>query len=716
MKTRLLIGALLVAGCANDTDTRTTDMAKQESTGAQPPIAEQRQQQVGVDGNVREDEYYWMRDDKREDPDVLAYLNAENAYLAAQMGHTETIQATLYQELVSRIDPDESSVPSRHGNDYYYVRYEPGKEQAIHARRIGAVDGPEEILLDENVLGEPYEYYRVGGLDVTKDDQWLVWAEDTVSRRQYDIRFKNLKTGEVLDTKISGVTTSLALADDSRTLFYTRRDPETLRAHQVWRHVIGTSPSDDQMVYDETDSTFSIGVYKSRDKRHIMIYAGSTLSTEILTMPADNPASNPTPFLPREADHEYQIDPLGDVAYVLTNWNAPNFRIMRAPLGAGADKNSWEEVVAHRDDVLIGDFDVFDNYLVVEETKAGVLQLQIIPLNGSAPSYVKSDEPAYVAVIGDNPNTDTDVLRYEYSSLTTPDTVYDLNLTTGERTELKRDFAGDDFDRSRYRLERVYAKARDGEKVPVTMLMQKGAEADGTNPTYVLGYGAYGSWYEPEFRSDILSMVDRGFIFAIAHIRGGSEMGRRWYDDGKLFNKLNTFYDFIDVGRYLVGEKWADPSKIVGMGRSAGGLLIGAVANMAPETYSVLVTEVPFVDVMTTMEDETIPLTTFEYDEWGNPADQKYYDYMLAYSPYDQVEAQDYPHLLVSTGLWDSQVQYWEPAKWVARLRRLKTNDNRLLMYTDMNAGHGGGSGRYERQRDTAREFAFILDTLGIES
>ena len=715
MKKLAVAMVLFSAGCATETPQQTTDTMKQRED-VTPPIARQIRKEIPAHDDTRVDEYYWLRDDERKSEEVLAYLRAENEYLESQLGHTTKLQDTLYEELIERMQPDETSVPSRHGDYYYYQRFEPGKEQAVHARRKGNLDAPEEILLDENVLGEPYEYYDLGSYEVSDDDRWLVWTEDTVSRREFTVKIKNLQSGEMLATEIPGVSSSFALAADSKTLLYVKKEPETLRTYQVWRHVIGTPLSDDALVFEEKDSTFAIGVGRSRDKRQMLLYSFATLSTEIGSMSADDPSGTFRPFLPREPNHEYSFEPLGDVGYIATNWQAPNFRIMRAPLADSADKRGWEEVVAHRDDVLIEDFTVLDEHLIVEETRRGIKQLQVVPLDGSEPFYIKADEPAYVAEIGDNPNTDTHVLRYDYSSLKTPDTVYDLNLKTGERVERKRDFAGKGFDPSRYRVERVYAKARDGVEVPVTMLMQNDARADGTRPVYVLGYGAYGSWYEPDFRADILSLVDRGFIFAIAGIRGGQEMGRAWYEDGKLLNKKNTFNDFIDVARYLENSGWAHPDKLVGMGRSAGGLLIGAVANMAPDAYDVLVTEVPFVDVMTTMEDESIPLTTFEYDEWGNPADKEYYDYMLSYSPYDQIEAKAYPHILVSTGLWDSQVQYWEPAKWVARLRRMKTDNNRLLFYIDMNAGHGGGSGRYERQRDTAREFAFILDTLGLSS
>lgn len=708
-----LMVALLLGGCAAELPPQDENMTKQEAATA-APVAAVRPKNIPAHGGHRADEYYWLRDDRRKDPDVLAYLEAENAYLKAQLGHTDGLQKTLYRELVERMDPTESSVPVRHGEHYYYERYEADQEQPLHARRLGGLHGREEILLDENQLGADHKYYDIGNYEVSDDDRWLVWTEDTVSRRVYDVRFKNLTTGETLPDKIAGAGTSLAIAADNQTLFYVKKEPKTLRTHQVWRHRLGGPTDEDVLVYEETDSEFWISVWRSRNQRHIMLYSASTLSSEVSHLPADEPGASFQALLPRAAEHEYDAEPLGEFVYLRSNRNAPNFRIVRAPLANVADQSSWQELVGHRSDVLLEDFTVFEDYLVTEETRAGIKRLQIVPLDGSDPSFVETDDPVYVAVIGDNPNTDTEVLRYEYSSPITPATVYDLNLRTGEREQRDQEFAGSDFVADRYRVERAWATVRDGTRVPVTLLMLADTKPDGTHPAYLLGYGAYGAWYEPDFRADDLSLVNRGFVLAIAHVRGGQEMGRRWYDDGKLLNKKNTFTDFIDVARFLVDSGWAHPRKVVGTGRSAGGLLIGAVANMAPETFEVLVTEVPFVDVMTTMEDESIPLTTFEYDEWGDPADKAFYDYMLSYSPYDQVKAQDYPHMLVSTGLWDSQVQYWEPAKWVARLRRLKTDDNRLLLYTDMNAGHGGGSGRYERQRDTAREYAFILDTLGM--
>lgn len=679
-----------------------------------PPAAAQHPRTFTEHGTQRTDEFYWLRDDERAEPEVLAYLEAENAYLEASMAHTESVRQQIYEELISRIKADDASVPYRSG-DYYYARnYLAGKEQPVYVRMKGSESAEPQVLLDENELGAEFEYYRIGNFKVNDDDTVLAYAEDTVSRRMYDIRFKNPNTGQLLPEKIEGASTSLAWAKDNRTLFYVKRDPDSLIANEVWRHQVGSAVEQDELVYAEKDPTFSLWLSRSRDGSQIVLFIGSTLSTEVQLLSADNAGGEFRPFLPREDNHEYSLEIAGQNAYVYTNWQARNFRIMRAPLATSQDKSTWVEVVAHRDASLIENFTVLRDFLVLELVDEANKTLEIVPLNGEPAYLVEADEVAYAATLSNNPNYDSHTLRYAYTSLTTPEIIYDLDLLTGTRTLRKQAYAGDSFDAATYKTSRTWATARDGIKVPVTLLHLADATADGTNPVLVLGYGAYGSWYEPEFRSDVLSLVDRGFVFAIAHIRGGQEMGRSWYEDGKLLNKKNTFTDFIDVAEHLKSSGWAAPDKVVGTGRSAGGLLIGAVANMAPESFAALVTAVPFVDVITTMYDDSIPLTTFEYDEWGNPVDAQYYEYMLSYSPYDQVSAQAYPDMLVTTGLWDSQVQYWEPAKWVARLRDRKTDQNKLYLYTDMNAGHGGGSGRFERQADRALEYAFILDALGM--
>ncbi|MEE8118104.1 MAG: S9 family peptidase [Gammaproteobacteria bacterium] len=705
-------GMLVLGACSNEDEGR--KIAMNDKTIPQP-IAKTVPHEMTAHGDTRVDNYYWMRDDERKDPDVLEYLNAENKYLEKMLAHTNALQENLYQELIERIKPDDESVPHRLGNYYYFTRYEAGKEYPIYSRRKGGEDGPEEILLDVNVLAEPYEFYQIGNFEISTNEKLMVYAEDSVSRGQHILRIKNLETGELYPEKIENADSPLAWASDNETLFYIKLQDETLIPYQVYRHKLGTDPSNDELVYEEKDNTYFMWLGNTRDKRHIIISLSSTLTSEMRLLSVADPQGEFKTFLPRENGHEYFIEPLGNVAYIRTNWDAENFRLMKVPLSTSADKSTWEGVVAHRDDAFIQDFDVFDNYLVVEEMDDANVRLRVLPLGEGEEFIVDSDEPAYAAFIDYNPNTDTDILRYTYESMATAESVFDHNMATGERVLRKQQFEGKDYDPTNYETARVYATARDGTSIPVSLLYRKGTKPDGKHPLYVLGYGSYGNSYETTFRSQRLSLVNRGFVFALTHIRGGQERGRQWYENGKLFNKKNTFTDFIDATEYLVEEGWGNPDKVVGSGRSAGGLLIGAVANMAREgLFTALVTEVPFVDVITTMLDDSIPLTTFEYDEWGNPNQKDYYDYMLSYSPYDQVEAKNYPHLLISTGLWDPAVQYWEPAKWVAKLRATKTQNNLLLMYTNMNAGHRGGSGRFERMKDRAREYAFIFDLFGV--
>ncbi|MCG8432550.1 MAG: S9 family peptidase [Gammaproteobacteria bacterium] len=706
----ILPAVVLLGGCAPAED----PVAVGESE-IKPPVAKIKPRELVTHGHTRIDNYYWLRDDEREDPDVLGYLDAENDYLSKVMAHTDALQENLYQELIERIKPNDESVPFRLGDYYYFTRFEEGKEHPVYSRRKGGEQGPEEILLDVNVLAEPYEFYEIGNFEISADAKIMAYAEDSVSRGQHVIKIKNLETGELYPERIENADSALAWAADNETLFYIKLQEETLIPYQVYRHKLGTDPREDELVYEEKDSAYFMWLGNTRDKNHILVYLSSTSTSEMRLLPVDNPQGEFKAFLPRESDHEYFIEPLGDVAYIRTNWNAENFRLMKTQLATSADKNTWQEVVPHRKDAFIQDFTVFDEFVVLEEMDDAVLRLRVLPLDGGEEFVIKSDEAAYAAFIDFNPNTDTTVLRYSYESMATAGSIFDYDMASGERVLRKQQFEGKDYDPQNYETRRVYATARDGTSIPISLLYRKGAKPDGTHPLYVLGYGSYGNSYEATFRSQRLSLVNRDFVFALAHIRGGQERGRQWYEGGKLFNKKNTFTDFIEATQYLVDEGWGDPNKVVGSGRSAGGLLIGAVANMAPhDLFTALVTEVPFVDVITTMLDESIPLTTFEYNEWGNPNQKDYYDYMLSYSPYDQVEAKDFPHMLVSTGLWDPAVQYWEPAKWVAKLRATKTDDNLLLMHTNMNAGHRGGSVRFERMRDRAREYAFIFDVFGV--
>ncbi len=676
-----------------------------------PPVAKVIPHQLEMHGDVRTDNYYWLRE--RDNPEVIAHLEAENAYTAAVMAHTEALQETLYREILGRIRQTNLSVPYLRDGYYYYSKTEEGKDYPFYARKRGSLDAAEEILIDVNELAEGHGFTSVPSPTVSSDGNLIAFAQDTVGRRFYNIRFKDLRSGEILDDEIRSVTSMVAWANDNRTVFYTKQDPETLRWYQVYRHVLGTSATTDELVYQEDDVEFSCYVWKTKTDRYIVIGSSQTLSNEYRFLDADDPAGNFTLFLPRESNHEHSIEHFGDYFYITTNDQAQNFRLMRTPVDR-TEKRYWEEVIPHRDDVLLSGIDVFRNYLVAIERKEGLLQIRIRSWNGDVDYYLDFGEPAYAAYPSSNPEIDTDVVRYSYSSLATPSSVYDFNMVTRARTLLKRDEVLGGYDPADYVTERLYATARDGVRVPVSLVYRRGLEKNGNNPLHLYAYGSYGSSMDASFSSTRLSLLDRGFVYAIAHIRGGMEMGRWWYEDGKLLNKKNTFTDFIDVAEHLVAAGYTRPEMLFAQGGSAGGLLMGAVANMRPDLFKGIIATVPWVDVVTTMLDASIPLTTSEYDEWGDPNEQEYYRYMLSYSPYDRVEARDYPNMLVTAGLHDSQVQYFEPAKWVAKLRALKTDDNRLLLKTNMEAGHGGASARYQRYRDIAFQYAFMLDLLGM--
>jgi oligopeptidase B len=661
-------------------------------------------------GEVRIDPYYWLRG--RENPDVVSYLEAENVYTDAMMAPAAPLEDELFEEIKGRIKQTDESVPYLLDGYYYYERYEDGRSYPIHCRKAGSLDGPEEIMLDVNVLAEGNDHMRVRGLRVSAANDILAYATDAVGRRIYTIYFKNLGTGELLADSIAGVTGGLAWANDNRTLFYAKQDPVTLRSYQIYRHALGEDPAQDALVYREDDPEFDCYVWKTKSKKYLMIGSYQTLSSEMRYLDADNPTGEFAVFLPREENHEYDVDHYQDKFYIRTNLDAENFRLMETPVGS-TGKEHWTDVVAHRDDVLLESFEIFRDFLVVEERQNGLLQLRVRPWSGDDEHYIDFGEPAYLAYISTNPEFDTNTLRYVYMSMTTPRTTYDYDMAAREKTLLKRDEVLGGFDPADYATERLYATAADGVRVPISIVYRKGIRKDGRNPLLLYGYGSYGYSTEVTFSAARLSLLDRGFIFALAHVRGGQEMGRRWYEDGKLLKKKNTFTDFIACTEYLIAESYTNPAHLYAMGGSAGGLLVGAVANMRPDLFHGIVAEVPFVDVVTTMLDDTIPLTTGEYDEWGNPNEKTYYDYMLSYSPYDNVEARDYPNMLVTTGLHDSQVQYFEPAKWVARLRALKTDDNRLLLRTYMDAGHSGGSGRFREYRETAFAYAFLLALEG---
>ena len=675
-----------------------------------PPVAAKRPKELTIHGDTRIDDYYWLNE--RDNPEVIEYLKAENTYLDAMTAHAAAFKEELFREIVARFKQEDQSVPYFFNGYWYITRYEEGKEYAIYSRKKESLDALDELLLDVNQLAEPHAYYTVSGLSVSPDNRLLAFGEDTKSRRIYTLRFKNLETGEWLPDQIPGVAGHAVWAADNRTVFYTEKDPQTLRASRIMRHVLGTPVEDDVEVFHEEDETFNAFVSKSKSRKYIIIGSSATVSDEYRLLEADNPLGAFRVFQPRERDLEYSIDHIGDRFFVRTNLDATNFRLMQAPEDQ-TEKAHWEEVIPHRNDVLLESVELLNDFLVLSERINGIANLRIRTMDGSSDHYINFGEDAYVAFPGANPEPGSQVLRLGYTSLTTPATTYDYHMRERTLTLMKQEAVLGGFDKADYASERIYVTARDGAKVPVSIVYRHDFNKDGSGPLLLTAYGSYGLSMEPFFSSVRLSLIDRGFAFAIAHIRGGEEMGRHWYESGKLLKKQNTFSDFIDCAEHLVAQRYTSPEHLFAMGGSAGGLLMGAVVNMRPELWRGVVAAVPFVDVITTMLDDSIPLTTFEYDEWGNPKDPAYYAYMKSYSPYDNVEAKAYPHLLVTTGLHDSQVQYWEPAKWVATMRALKTGDNLLLLWTNLETGHGGASGRFERFRETAMEYAFLLDLAG---
>ena len=680
------------------------------------PMPEKRPHEMTLHGHTRVDEYHWLRDDTRKDPEVLAYLEEENAYFDKVMEPWQGIQDAMYEEMTSRLDPDESSVPYLKNGYWYYSRYEPGSEYAIYARRKGTMEAEEEVLVDGNQRAAGQEFYQLSGLEVSDDHRYVAIAEDTTGRRINEIRILDTQSGEFLPAVIGNASGSLAWSADGQYLFYLNKDLETLLAYQLMRHKLGTQSSEDALVYEETDNTFYTGVGRSRSGDYIMLVHQNTDTTEVQLLAADDPQGTFKPFLPRETGHEYDIDHANGRLFIRTNWQALNFRVMTAELAHSADKSSWKEVIPHRDDAMVSSIQAFDNWLVVGERKDGLRKVRALAHDGSTDRYLVGSEEASVMWPAFNATTDTSSIRYGFSSLVTPNQTWEINLETGESKLLKADRVLGGFSSDNYRSSRMSVVARDGTAVPVSLVWHKDTELDGSAPALIYSYGSYGSSSDPWFRGSVISLLDRGFVYVIAHIRGGQEMGRIWYEEGRLMNKMNTFTDFIDVTRGLQEKAVIDPARTYAMGGSAGGLLMGAVANMAPELYHGMIAAVPFVDVVTTMLDESIPLTTGEFNEWGNPKNKDAYEYMLSYSPYDQVSSQDYPNMMVTTGLHDSQVQYFEPAKWVARLRDRRTDDNRLIMHVNMDAGHGGASGRYRRYEETAQEFAFLAGLAGLEN
>lgn len=713
----LIFGLFALAGCHNGNESEHNAMqsgsqqAKGANTGLLPPLAERRDHVVTAPAGQRNDPWYWLRDDERADADVLAYLEAENRYAEAMLEPVAGLRETLFEELRARIPESDTTAPYFDRGYWYYTRYEEGREYPVHARRRGSMDAEEEIILDVNQHAEGETFYSVGGWDVSADGKRLAWLADTVGRRQYRIMIRDLDTGQVADTGIEGVS-SLSWSGEGEVLFYVENDAETLRSRRVRRLHVG-SGEPGEVVYDERDSAFYTRVARTTSNAYNVIELRSTVATEMRFVPADRPHQEFTLFYPREGGHEYHAAHLGERWVIRTNHQAPNFRLMSAALDRHADRGAWRELVGHDDDVFLDDFSAMKGFLAVAERSDGLRRIRIHDWDSGESEIIEFDEPAYTARLAGNTDQESGKLRFVYSSMTTPDSTWDLDVATGERELVKQDQVPGEFDSNDYVTRREWAEARDGTRIPVSILHHADTPLDGSAPLYQYAYGSYGASMDPSFSPHRLSLVDRGFVFAIAHVRGGQELGRAWYEQGKLLNKINTFTDFIDVTNHLAESGIIDPGRVFAMGGSAGGLLMGAVANMAPERYAGIVAHVPFVDIVTTMLDESIPLTTNEYDEWGNPAEPEYYHYMLSYSPYDNVGEHDYPPMLVTTGLWDSQVQYWEPAKWVARLRHHKTDDHPLLLHTNMEAGHGGASGRFRRLEEMAMEYAFVLQQAG---
>jgi len=677
-----------------------------------PPFAQKIRKELVSNGDIRIDDYYWLN--QREDPGVIEYLKAENTYTDFMLADVKELREKLFSEILGRIKQTDESVPFKVRGFYYYYRYEQGKEYPIHCRKEGNLEAPEKILLDVNELAKGHSYCHVGGLQVSPDNTLLAYGIDTVSRRMYDIRIMDIATGKVFEDVIPDTSGSVAWANDSKTLFYTLKNTETLREDRIMKHVLSVPVSEDIGIFYEKDEAFNTCVYKSKSQKFIMIASSSTVSNEYRFLDADKPNEAFTLIQPRVRDLEYSVDHFGDHFYIRTNLGAKNFRMMKTPLN-NTTKDHWEEVIPYRPEVLTDGFEIFRDFLVVSERANATNLLRIVNWNDKSEYYVSFDEEVYEAGIDYNPDFDSDLLRFNYSSLTTPNSVYDYHLVTKKRTLLKRQEVVGDFDPEKYESKRLFATAADGVKIPVSIVYRKGIQLTGDHPVLLYGYGSYGISMDPYFSSVRLSLLDRGFVYAIAHIRGGQELGRQWYEDGKLLKKKNTFTDFIACAELMIGQKYTSQQKLFAMGGSAGGLLMGAVINLRPDLFKGIVAAVPFVDVITTMLDETIPLTTGEYDEWGNPNNSEAYQYMKSYSPYDNVESKNYPNMLVTTGLHDSQVQYFEPAKWVAKLRELKTDQNLLLLHINMDAGHGGASGRFERYKETALEYAFFFKLLGIQ-
>lgn len=699
------LSLLVLSACNNTQNNNKTDIAA--------PIAKKVPFEMTHHGNTRVDNYYWMRDDERKDPEILAHLEAENSYTEQKLKHTEALQAQLFDEIKGRIVKDDQSVPVKQGDYFYGSEVSGDNEYSVYTRAKDLAGTDKQVLLDVNELAKAHDYFSVSTLTVSENDNLLAYGEDTLSRRIYTIRIKDLTTGEYLKDKIEGTSGNIVWGNDNTFLYYIKKDPQTLLGYQVYRHVLGTDQSSDELVYEEKNKAYYTYISKSKDSSLVYIHHSSTEARGVSIIDANDAKAKPTRFIPREDKHEYSIAKLNNDFYITTNLDAVNFRLMKVDASKVGDKAHWQEVIPARDNVKLEDITLFDNHLVYQERENGLTNVTVRKLDSGKEFNLDFKDTAFAAGMYGNNELDNVSVRLYYTSMTTPSSVIEYALEDGKKTVLKEQKVLGDFNSDNYVSERIMVTARDGKKVPVSLVYHKDKfKKDGTNPLYQYGYGSYGATFDPTFSTSRLSLLDRGFVYAIAHIRGSQMLGRPWYEDGKKLTKKNTFNDFVDVTKALVEQGYGAKDKVFAVGGSAGGLLMGAVINQAPELYRGVASHVPFVDVVTTMLDESIPLTTNEYDEWGNPNEKAYYDYMLSYSPYDQVKRQAYPNLLVTTGLHDSQVQYFEPMKWVAKLREYKTNDNLLLFKTDMEAGHGGASGRFKRINDTALEYAFFIDLL----
>ncbi|MCA6380758.1 MAG: S9 family peptidase [Cytophagales bacterium] len=694
--------------------------AEQSESAVKPPVADKEAKELT--GN-RIDNYYWMKlsDEQKnatqkdeQTQKVVNYLTAENDYLKTNLKHTEGLQKKVYDEIIGRIKQTDESVPYKDNGYWYYTRFEQGAEYPIYCRKKGTLQGIEEILLNVNDMAKGHSYYSITGLSVSEDNNLLAYAEDSVSRRRYTVYVKDLRTGKLVEEPVPNTEGQVTWANDNKTYFYTKKDSATLRSRWIIKHKVGTTYKSDPVVSEEKDETFYTGIYKTKSNKFLVIWAGSTLTNHYQILDANTPDGKFKEFNPRERGLEYSIDHYGDKFYVVTNLEARNFRLMETPDTKTAKAN-WKEKIAHRKDTLLQSIEIFKNHLVLSERAQANTLMRIINQKTNETHYLNFGEPAYTIYPSINLDFDTELLRYGYTSMTTPNSTYDYNMNTKQRTLLKQQEVVGGYKSEEYQTERIWAEATDGTKIPMSIVYKKGLQKNGNNPTMLYGYGSYGASMDPTFSITRLSLLNRGFVYAIAHIRGGQEMGRQWYEDGKLFKKKNTFTDFINCAEFLIEEKYTQPEKLFATGGSAGGLLMGAVVNMRPDLFKGVIAAVPFVDVITTMQDESIPLTTGEFDEWGNPKDPESYMYMLEYSPYDQVKPQNYPNMLVTTGFHDSQVQYWEPAKWVAKLRAMKTDNNKLLLRTNMETGHGGTTGRFKRYEEISQEYAFVLDLAGIK-